>query len=107
MQTPSLRIPGHADSESAQSNYRKRKCRRKPESEELNVTSKNLPAPAAVGPVLASVNCPMGVVRVTVDPAATIARAEVRTDDTTGPAADAVAKSRISQDGNRLTIVVP
>ncbi|MFM9815646.1 hypothetical protein ACKI16_45130 [Streptomyces scabiei] len=71
------------------------------------MTSKNLPAPAAVGPVLASVNCPMGIVRVTVDPAATIARAEVRTDDTTGPAADAVAKSRISQDGNRLTIVVP
>ena len=71
------------------------------------MTSKNLPAPAAVGPVLASINCPMGVVRVTVDPAATIARAEVRTDDTTGPAADAVAKSRISQDGNRLTIVVP
>ncbi|MFI7396524.1 DUF4097 family beta strand repeat-containing protein [Streptomyces tendae] len=71
------------------------------------MTSKNLPSPAAVGPVLASVTCPMGLVRVTVDPAATIARAEVRTDDTTGPAADAVAKSRISQDGNRLTIVVP
>ncbi len=71
------------------------------------MTSKNLPTPAAVGPVLASVNCPMGIVRVTVDPAATVARAEVRTDDTTGPAVNAVAKSRISQDGNRLTIVVP
>ncbi|MFI1890433.1 hypothetical protein [Streptomyces jumonjinensis] len=71
------------------------------------MTSKNLPAPAAVGPVLAAVTCPMGSVRVTVDATATIARAEVRTDDTTGPTADAVAQSRISQDGNRLTIVVP
>ncbi|GAA2350607.1 hypothetical protein [Streptomyces violaceusniger] len=71
------------------------------------MTEKNLPAPAAVGPVLASVTCPMGTVRVTVDPTATIARAVVRTDDTTGPAADAVRDSRITQDGNQLTIVVP
>ncbi|WP_069874496.1 hypothetical protein [Streptomyces malaysiensis] len=71
------------------------------------MTEKNLPAPAAVGPVLASVTCPMGSVRVTVDPTATTARAVVRTDDTTGPAADAVRNSRITQDGNRLTITVP
>ncbi|MGW0955380.1 DUF4097 family beta strand repeat-containing protein [Streptomyces sp. NPDC002545] len=71
------------------------------------MTSKNLPTPAAVGPVLADITCPMGTVRVTVDPAATVARAEVRTDDTTGPSAHAVANSRVSQNGQRLTIVVP
>ncbi|MFI9588270.1 hypothetical protein ACIHCQ_42295 [Streptomyces sp. NPDC052236] len=73
------------------------------------MTEKNLPAPAraAVGPVLASVNCPMGIVRVTVDQAAAVATAVVRTDDATGAAADAVRDSRISRDGNRLTVVVP
>ncbi|GGP93482.1 MULTISPECIES: DUF4097 family beta strand repeat-containing protein [Streptomyces] len=71
------------------------------------MTSKNLPTPAAVGPVLADITCPMGTVRVTIDPAASVARAEVRTDDATGPSADAVAKSRVSQDGQRLTITVP
>ncbi|MFJ2568233.1 hypothetical protein ACIO02_35840 [Streptomyces sp. NPDC087568] len=71
------------------------------------MTSKNLSTSAAVGSVLADITCPMGTVRVTVDPAATVARAEVRTDDTTGPSADAVTKSRVSQDGQRLTIVVP
>lgn len=68
---------------------------------------KTLPAPTAVGPVLASINCPVGTVRVTVDPTATTATAEVRTDDTTGPAADAVAAARITQDGDRLSIWVP
>ncbi|MEV5204900.1 hypothetical protein, partial [Streptomyces sp. NPDC053720] len=71
------------------------------------MASKNLPAPAAVGPVLADITCPTGSVRVTIDPAATVARAEVRTDDTTGPSADAVANSRVSQDGQHLTITVP
>ncbi|CAM5695057.1 hypothetical protein [Streptomyces mordarskii] len=71
------------------------------------MTEKNLPTPAAVGPALAAVTCPMGSVQVTVDPAATIARAVVRTDDTTSPAAEAVRDSRVTQDGNRLTITVP
>ncbi|MET9366084.1 hypothetical protein ABZX93_35010 [Streptomyces sp. NPDC006632] len=71
------------------------------------MTSKSLPVPAAVGSVLADITCPMGTVRVTIDPAAIVARAEVWTEDTTGPSADAVAKSRISQDGQHLTITVP
>ncbi|BBG20687.1 hypothetical protein RVR_P167 (plasmid) [Actinacidiphila reveromycinica] len=71
------------------------------------MSEKNFPAPAAVGPVLATITLPMGKVNVTVDPAATIARAVVRTADATGPAADAVRDSRVSQDGNRLTVTVP
>ncbi|MFC9431901.1 DUF4097 family beta strand repeat-containing protein [Streptomyces sp. NPDC056987] len=59
------------------------------------------------GPVLADITCPDGVVRVTVDPAATVARVQVRTDDPTGPAATAVKDTRIHQTAERLTIVVP
>jgi hypothetical protein len=70
------------------------------------VSEKTLPAPTAVGPVLASITSQTGTVRVTVDPAATTASATVRTADTSGPAADAVRNSRISQDGNHLTVTV-
>lgn len=59
------------------------------------------------GPVLADITCPDGVVHVTVDPAATVARVQVRTDDPTGPAATAVKNTRIHQTAERLTIVVP
>lgn len=59
------------------------------------------------GPVLADITCPDGAVHITVDPAATVARVQVRTDDPTGPAADAVKNTRIHQTAERLTIVVP
>ncbi|MEU3756382.1 hypothetical protein AB0H17_27085 [Streptomyces olivoreticuli] len=59
------------------------------------------------GPVLADITCPDGIVHVTVDPAVTVARVQVRTDDPTGPAADAVRNTRIHQTAERLTVVVP
>ncbi|WKK24128.1 hypothetical protein QZH56_36750 [Streptomyces olivoreticuli] len=59
------------------------------------------------GPVLADITCPDGIVHVTVDPAATVARVQVRTDDPTGPAADAVTNTRIHQTAEHLTVVVP
>ncbi|WP_329169408.1 hypothetical protein OG709_35745 (plasmid) [Streptomyces sp. NBC_01267] len=59
------------------------------------------------GPVLADITCPDGTVHVTVDPAATVARVQVRTDDPTGPVAKAVKNTRIHQTAERLTIVVP
>lgn len=58
-------------------------------------------------PVLADVRCPNGVITVTVDPAATKASATVTTDDTTGPAADAVRDSTIELVGDRLNVTVP
>ncbi|MFD8155327.1 MULTISPECIES: hypothetical protein [Streptomyces] len=61
----------------------------------------------AAGPILAAVTADMGEVLVTVDPTATAARVVVHTDDTEGPAADAVNRSQIRQDGNRLMITVP
>ncbi|MEU7153839.1 hypothetical protein AB0B15_38365 [Streptomyces sp. NPDC045456] len=69
------------------------------------MTEQTLTATAA-GPILASIKANMGEVRVTVDPTATAARVVIRTDDTEGPAADAVRRSRITQDGNRLSITV-
>jgi hypothetical protein len=64
-------------------------------------------SPDYTGPVLADVTCPDGVVHVTVDPAADAARVQVRTQDPTGPAADAVKNTRIHQTAERLTVVVP
>ncbi|MGW2050797.1 hypothetical protein ACWCPF_37335 [Streptomyces sp. NPDC001858] len=58
-------------------------------------------------PYLADVTCPSGTVKVTVDPTATAPSARVRTDDETGPAADAVRRSTVSLDGDRLTVRVP
>lgn len=58
-------------------------------------------------PVLADVRCPNGVITVTVDPAATKATATVTSDDTTGPAADAVRDSTIALVGDQLTVTVP
>lgn len=58
-------------------------------------------------PYLADVTCPSGIVKVTVDPRATIPSATVRTDDKTGPAADAVRDSTVSLSGDRLTVNVP
>ncbi|MGN9821905.1 DUF4097 family beta strand repeat-containing protein [Streptomyces sp. SD11] len=61
----------------------------------------------AAGPILAAVRADLGEVLVTIDPAATTARVVISTADTEGPAADAVRRSRITQDGNRLSITVP
>lgn len=58
-------------------------------------------------PYLADVTCPSGVVKVTVDPRATVPTATVRTDDKTGPSADAVRRSTVSLNGDRLTVIVP
>ncbi|MEH0424751.1 hypothetical protein [Streptomyces sp. B21-083] len=70
------------------------------------MTEQTLNATAA-GPILAAVRADMGEVLVTIDPAATAARVVISTEDTKGPAADAVRRSRITQDGNRLSITVP
>ncbi|MGW0647956.1 hypothetical protein ACWD4T_03990 [Streptomyces umbrinus] len=58
-------------------------------------------------PFLADVTCRDGVVKVTVDPRATVPSAIVRTDDKTGPSADAVRDSTVSLKGDRLTVNVP
>ena len=53
-------------------------------------------AAAAAGPVLADITCPDGTVTVTVDPAATVARIRVFTEDgPDSPAADAARGARI------------
>ncbi|MFG2977739.1 hypothetical protein ACGFYY_32705 [Streptomyces sp. NPDC048331] len=58
-------------------------------------------------PAFADIRCPRGVVTVTVDPAATKASATVTTEDTTGPAADAVRDSAVEAVGDLLTVTVP
>ncbi|GAA3163676.1 DUF4097 family beta strand repeat-containing protein [Streptomyces ramulosus] len=58
-------------------------------------------------PYLADVTCPSGAVTVTVDPTATVPSATVRTDDKTGPSADAVRDSTVTLTGDRLTVRVP
>ncbi|MFY4721449.1 hypothetical protein [Streptomyces sp. LaBMicrA B280] len=58
-------------------------------------------------PYLADITCPSGLIKVTVDPTATVPSVTVRTDDKTGPSADAVRDSTISLDGDQLTIRVP
>ncbi|MFI8426010.1 DUF4097 family beta strand repeat-containing protein [Streptomyces sp. NPDC085479] len=55
----------------------------------------------------ADVTSRSGRVTVTVDPAATVPTATVRTTDTTGPAADAAARATVALDGDRLTVRVP
>ncbi len=63
---------------------------------------------SATGPVLADVTCPDGTVTVTVDPAATVARVRVFTEDgPDSPAADAARGARIQQNAERLVVVVP
>ncbi|WP_274919445.1 DUF4097 family beta strand repeat-containing protein [Streptomyces sp. WZ-12] len=58
-------------------------------------------------PCLADIKCPDGVVTVTVDPAATVASATVRTGDATGPSADAARNATVKSNGDVLTVVVP
>ncbi|MEV7842067.1 hypothetical protein OH749_31485 (plasmid) [Streptomyces albidoflavus] len=63
---------------------------------------------AGAGPVLADVTLPHGTVTVTVDPAATVARVRVFTEDgPDSPAADAARGARIQQNAERLVVVVP
>ncbi|MGW2826364.1 DUF4097 family beta strand repeat-containing protein [Streptomyces sp. NPDC001443] len=69
-------------------------------------TGQEQEAPAA-RPYLADITCPDGVVTVTVDPAATVASATVRTKDTSGPSAYAARKATIRLNGDVLTVVVP
>ncbi|KRV47540.1 hypothetical protein AQ490_06490 [Wenjunlia vitaminophila] len=58
-------------------------------------------------PYLADIACPDGVVRVVIDPAATVASATIRTADTTGPAADAARRATVRLHGDVLTVNVP
>ncbi|MYW08592.1 DUF4097 family beta strand repeat protein [Streptomyces sp. SID2563] len=56
---------------------------------------------------LADISSPDGAVTVTVDPAATVPSATVRTTDTTGPSADAAQAAAVTLDGDVLHVVVP
>nr|WP_024126486.1 hypothetical protein [Streptomyces sp. FR1]AHE39105.1 Hypothetical protein pFRL3_328 [Streptomyces sp. FR1] len=58
-------------------------------------------------PFLAHITCPNGRVTVTVDPAATVATATVRSTASTGRWADAARRATIRVVGNRVTVVVP
>ncbi|MFJ7242662.1 DUF4097 family beta strand repeat-containing protein [Streptomyces olivaceus] len=68
---------------------------------------RNRQEPPTGRPYLADITCPSGTVKVTVDPRAPLPTATVRTDDKTGPAADAVRRSTVSLNGDRLTVTVP
>lgn len=72
------------------------------------MTANRLPAPtAAAGPILAVIDCPTGFVNIIVDQNIAAPEVAVHTDDTSGPAADAVRNTKISQQGNRVTVTVP
>ncbi|MFF9854247.1 DUF4097 family beta strand repeat-containing protein [Streptomyces litmocidini] len=58
-------------------------------------------------PYLADIASPSGTIKVTVDPAVSAPTATVRTDDTTGPSADATARATVRLDGDRLIVRVP
>lgn len=62
---------------------------------------------ATTGPIVMGIALPVGSVRVQVLDSLTAARVVLRTDDTTGPAADAVARARSTQDGQAFGIEVP
>ncbi|MFF8387833.1 hypothetical protein ACF053_29910 [Streptomyces kanasensis] len=60
------------------------------------------------GPVLADVTCPTGVVYVTADRSAEVAAVRILTQDgPDSPAAEAVRGATITQDAERLVVVVP
>ncbi len=61
----------------------------------------------STGPVVLGLDLPMGSVHVQVLGSITTARVVLRTDDSSGPAADAVNRSRSTQDGQALAIEVP
>ncbi|WP_330355508.1 DUF4097 family beta strand repeat-containing protein [Streptomyces chartreusis] len=59
------------------------------------------------GPIVLGLSLPVGSVRVQVLDSLTAARVVLRTDDTTGPAADAVNRARSTQNGQAFGIEVP
>ncbi|WP_326760988.1 DUF4097 domain-containing protein [Streptomyces phaeochromogenes] len=59
------------------------------------------------GPIVLGLSLPVGDVRVQVLSSVTTARITLHTDDSTGPAADAVNRARTRQDGQALAIEVP
>ncbi|AEW95900.1 MULTISPECIES: DUF4097 family beta strand repeat-containing protein [Streptomycetaceae] len=61
----------------------------------------------SAGPVVLGLDLPMGNVHVQVLDNLTTARVVVRTDDSSGPAADAVNRARSNQNGQALAIEVP
>ncbi|PSM43682.1 hypothetical protein C6Y14_08600 [Streptomyces dioscori] len=62
---------------------------------------------ATSGPIVLGISLPVGSIRVQVLDSLTTARVVLRTDDTTGPAADAVNRARSMQNGQALGIEVP
>ncbi|MET8177237.1 DUF4097 family beta strand repeat-containing protein [Streptomyces sp. NPDC005336] len=59
------------------------------------------------GPIVLGILLPVGSVRVQVIDSLTTARIVLRTDDSTGPAADAVNRARSDQNGQAFGIEVP
>ncbi|MET9643781.1 DUF4097 family beta strand repeat-containing protein [Streptomyces syringium] len=59
------------------------------------------------GPIMLGLSLPVGSVRVQVLDSLTTARVVLRTDDATGPAADAVNRARSTQNGQAFGIEVP
>ena len=62
---------------------------------------------ATSGPIVLGISLPVGSVRVQVIDSLTAARVVLRTDDATGPAADAVNGARSTQNGQAFGIEVP
>lgn len=62
---------------------------------------------ATSGPIVLGLSLPVGSIRVQIDKSVTIARVVLRTDDSTGPAADAVNRARYEQNGQVFGIEVP
>ncbi|WP_411142566.1 DUF4097 family beta strand repeat-containing protein [Streptomyces sp. x-80] len=61
----------------------------------------------STGPVVLGLALPMGSIRVQVRDNVTTARIVLRTDDASGPAADALTRARSGQDGQAITVEVP
>ncbi|MFI9203905.1 DUF4097 family beta strand repeat-containing protein [Streptomyces sp. NPDC053048] len=59
------------------------------------------------GPIVLGIDLPVGSVRVQVLDNITAARVVLRTDDASGPAADAISRARSNQDGQALAVEVP
>ncbi|MFF4736321.1 DUF4097 family beta strand repeat-containing protein [Streptomyces sp. NPDC001262] len=61
----------------------------------------------STGPIVLGLDLPMGSVHVQVLDSVTTARVVLRTDDSSGPAAEAVKRARSSQNGQAMTVEVP
>lgn len=62
---------------------------------------------STTGPIVLGLSLPVGTIRVQVLGSLTTARVTLHTDDSTGPAADAVNRARARQDGQAVGIEVP